>query len=156
MVAQSETLMTLVRAILDDDVETATRLLAMSEMLAKASAEQGATRPAAKEYFLAEIAHYMYEGDTALHIAAAGYRSEIARLLLSMGARPTRGRSKKRSCTYSNELCRLMTHDVGSNSPVQRYCSGQEPSRPGQAAMPAGGAAGRCYWHAEHRLARTT
>jgi len=86
MVVRSPTLLTLVRAIIDDDVTEASRLLAMSEMLATASAEDGATRQAAKEHYLTEIEHYMYAGDTALHIAAAGYRSEIARLLLSKGA----------------------------------------------------------------------
>lgn len=86
MVVLNPTLMTLVHAIVADDVAMASSLLAMSDMLARASAEHGATRQAAKEHFLTEIEHYMYAGDTALHIAAPGYRSEIARLLLSMGA----------------------------------------------------------------------
>ena len=33
-----------------------------------------------------EIYHWLYAGDTALHLAAAGYRVEIARLLLEAGA----------------------------------------------------------------------
>ncbi len=34
---------------------------------------------------MVEIDHYVYAGDTALHVAAAGYRVEILRLLLDMG-----------------------------------------------------------------------
>src|SRR5437879_5328309 len=35
------------------------------------------------------IAHWIYTGDAALHVAAAGYRIEIARLLLAAGADAT-------------------------------------------------------------------
>jgi ankyrin repeat protein len=86
MAARDPALMALVGAIIDDDVATASALLTTSETLARASAEQGATRQAASEHFLAEIDHHMFAGDSALHIAAAGYRCEIAGLLLSMGA----------------------------------------------------------------------
>jgi ankyrin repeat protein len=33
-----------------------------------------------------QVAHWLYKGDTALHVAAAGYRGEIARMLLKAGA----------------------------------------------------------------------
>jgi hypothetical protein len=86
VVASDPTLMTLVRAIVADDRTTVSHLLAGTESLVSARAEKGATRQAAQENFLVGIGHYIYAGDTALHIAAAGYRSEIARLLLSRGA----------------------------------------------------------------------
>jgi ankyrin repeat protein len=35
---------------------------------------------------LARISHYIYAGDTALHIAAAAYNDEVARTLLAAGA----------------------------------------------------------------------
>src|SRR5688572_5862962 len=35
-----------------------------------------------------EIVHWLYAGDTPLHLAAAGYRVEIVRLLLAAGADP--------------------------------------------------------------------
>ena len=54
-------------------------------MLASARAEDGATRQEAKAHFLDEIQHYVYAGDTALHIAAAAYRLEIVRRLIAMG-----------------------------------------------------------------------
>lgn len=86
MDAIDATLMTLVRAIVADDEATASRLLGASGWLARARAEEGATRQEATDYFLDEIEHYLYAGDTALHIAAAAYRPPIIRKLVAMGA----------------------------------------------------------------------
>jgi hypothetical protein len=86
MAARNAQLMTLVRAIVADDTATASRLLAASQALAVARAEEGASRQAAKDHYLVEIEHYLYAGDTALHIAAAAHRPEIIRLLIGMGA----------------------------------------------------------------------
>jgi hypothetical protein len=86
MAAGDSGLMTLVRAIVSDDASGALRLLDASPALASARAGDGATRQAAKDYFLDEIRHYVYAGDTALHIAAAAFRPEIARKLIAMGA----------------------------------------------------------------------
>jgi hypothetical protein len=86
MAAGDAPLMTLVRAIASDDAVTATELLTASPGLATAASKQGATRQAAKEYYLVEIGHYLYAGDTALHLAAAAHRPEITRLLLAKGA----------------------------------------------------------------------
>ncbi len=44
-----------------------------------------------------KIFHWIYVGDTALHLAAAGYRIEIARLLLTAGADPNSARNHRRS-----------------------------------------------------------
>ncbi|MEZ0253992.1 MAG: ankyrin repeat domain-containing protein [Chthoniobacter sp.] len=43
------------------------------------------------------IAHWIYVGDTALHIAAAGYRVEIAKMLLADGADPNAAKNHRRS-----------------------------------------------------------
>jgi ankyrin repeat protein len=86
MVARDAALMTLVRAIAAGDTAAASRLLATSGSLASAQAGEGATREAATDYYLAEIEHYLYAGDTALHIAAAAYRLPIVRQLITMGA----------------------------------------------------------------------
>ena len=78
-------LMALIRAIGVDDA-AALRLLAASPALASARVAQGATRQAAKDYYLDPIGHYVYTGDTALHVAAAAYRCEVARKLIASGA----------------------------------------------------------------------
>ena len=76
----------LIRAIVADDAAAVSQLLAASPDLATARAERGATRQEARPYYLDEIGHYLYAGDTALHIAAAGHRPAIVRMLLDAGA----------------------------------------------------------------------
>jgi len=46
----------------------------------------GASRDDERTYYLEEIAHYAYAGDTPLHIAAAAYLRDIAEELVSRGA----------------------------------------------------------------------
>jgi ankyrin repeat protein len=67
----------LVHAISEGDIVAAKRLLDTSPELATASFVEGATRQSPKAY---------YAGDTALHIAASLYETEIVRKLLAMGA----------------------------------------------------------------------
>src|SRR4051794_25313564 len=54
--------------------------------LAGAALSEGATRAAATDNFLTAIRHYVYAGDTALHISAAAHRPGIARELIGLGA----------------------------------------------------------------------
>ena len=75
-----------VETIVSGDSATAIRLLDASPLLAKECAVHGATRQAAKQNFFDQILHYMYEGDTALHIAAAAYQIRIAEELIARGA----------------------------------------------------------------------
>jgi hypothetical protein len=79
-------LMKFAQAVAIGDMATASRLLAESSGLASACFEQGATRQDPMTYFLTAISHYLYEGDTALHAAAAAYQYEIARKLIAAGA----------------------------------------------------------------------
>lgn len=79
-------LQALFRAIAAGDEERASRLLKASPQLASEAARVGATRASPTPHFLRQIEHYVYAGDTALHIAAAAYRSDIARTLLANGA----------------------------------------------------------------------
>jgi len=84
--ARDAELMTLVRTIVAGDDATVTRLLAASPDLARASLQEGATRQSAVDWYLSGMNHYLYAGDTALHVAAAAYRPEIARALVALGA----------------------------------------------------------------------
>ena len=79
-------MMPLLRAIIADDAARVTALLGQSLNLARQSLGNGATRQSAKDYFFEEIRHYLYEGDTPLHAAAAGHRTKIAQHLITVGA----------------------------------------------------------------------
>ena len=61
-------------------------LIRVSPALARAALKEGASRQAAKSNFLTEIMHYVYGGDTSLHVAAATHWPEGVRLLLKAGA----------------------------------------------------------------------
>lgn len=75
-----------VRHVVNGERDEVSRRLAASPALATAHAEAGASRHDAPDFFFAEIAHYLYAGDTALHMAAAAYRRPIATLLVAHGA----------------------------------------------------------------------
>ena len=68
------------------DAAGITRLLETSPDVVRHKATAGANRAEAGTYWIAEISHYIYAGDTALHIAAAAYRSKIAEELVARGA----------------------------------------------------------------------
>src|SRR2546425_12119696 len=80
----------LLRAIVDNDRRAVKTLL---------KAEGGlATRLIRKpKLYDSKIFHWIYVGDTALHLAAAGYRVEIVRLLLAAGADPNAAKNHRRS-----------------------------------------------------------
>lgn len=69
----------LLQAILTDDLQSTKRLLAKSPELAVEQVSEATL-------YQTGIFHWIYEGDTALHLAAAGYRVELARLLIKAGA----------------------------------------------------------------------
>jgi hypothetical protein len=79
-------LMILISAMVATDHAVAFRLLAADPALARAHFELGATRRTAKTYYIDEIGHYIYAGDTALHVAAAAHRPEIVQKLIATGA----------------------------------------------------------------------
>src|SRR4051794_30294368 len=62
------------------------RILTDTPGLATTWSEAGATRQRATDFFLVDIRHYVYCGDTALHVAAAAFRRPIAELLVAHGA----------------------------------------------------------------------
>jgi ankyrin repeat protein len=80
----------IIAAILDDDADSVTELLKADPGLA--------TRIIRKpKLHHSGIFHWIYVGDTALHLAAAGYRVEIVRLLLTSGADPNAAKNRRRS-----------------------------------------------------------
>jgi len=77
-------------AIVDDDRETVRALL-------KADGGLAARLIGKAKLYDSKIFHWIYVGDTALHLASAGYRVEIVRLLLVAGADPNAAANHRRS-----------------------------------------------------------
>ena len=88
MSAPPTTLPDLMRSIAEGEDARTMRMLESAPGLATASLQTGASRGDAEAWYLSEISHYVYAGDTALHIAAAAYRTEIVTRLLQLGAPP--------------------------------------------------------------------
>jgi ankyrin repeat protein len=76
----------LVQAVVRGETNVVSQMLADDPSLASAQASTGGTRQNASEYFFKEIAHYLYAGDTALHMAAAAFSRSAAELLVQYGA----------------------------------------------------------------------
>jgi hypothetical protein len=72
--------------VVDGDVDQASRRLIASPGLATMSSDESATRHEASNFFFADIAHHLYSGDTALHMAGAAWRRRVAELLVAYGA----------------------------------------------------------------------
>jgi hypothetical protein len=72
--------------IVSGDAAGISRLLAAAPTLATACFRAGATRASAKAYYLVRISRYINAGDTALHIAAACYETQLVRNLIKLNA----------------------------------------------------------------------
>ena len=83
---RGEPLVALCRSIAARDAAVVARILRQSPALAQARLGTGATRADAKSWFLDDITHYVYAGDSALHVAAAAYDRVTVRRLLALGA----------------------------------------------------------------------
>jgi hypothetical protein len=80
----------LLTAIVDDNRKAIQTLLAEDPGLATRLIRQ-------PKLYRSKIFHWIYAGDTALHLAAAGYRVGIVRLLLAAGANPNAATNHRRS-----------------------------------------------------------
>jgi hypothetical protein len=69
-------------------------MLRESPELALIAAPKGASRQASGDFFYPTIRHYLYAGDTPLHMAAAAVSKEVAAILISAGANP-RARNRR-------------------------------------------------------------
>src|SRR5215468_5544250 len=76
----------LVQAIVAGDGARVADLLNRTPTLVHERAATGATRNGAPSYFFEAIRHYLYAGDTALHMAAAAFKPDIAQSLIDRGA----------------------------------------------------------------------
>jgi hypothetical protein len=80
----------LLASIVDDEIATAKRLLREDRGLA--------TRLIQKpKLYQSKIFHWIYAGDTALHLAAAGYRVEIVEVLVKAGAEVNAAKNMRES-----------------------------------------------------------
>jgi hypothetical protein len=80
----------LLTAIVEDDRPRARDLLKADPGLATSLISEA-------RLYESKIVHWIYVGDTALHLAAAGYRVELVRLLLAAGANPNSARNHRQS-----------------------------------------------------------
>ena len=85
-----------VRHVVNGEIDEVSRRLAANPSFATASSDLGATRQDASTFFFSEIAHYLYAGDTALHMAAAAFRRPVAELLVAHGA-DCRAKNRRRA-----------------------------------------------------------
>jgi hypothetical protein len=84
--ASDAALLKLARAIAAGETEAASRLLAETPSLARASFATGASRTGPKAFLLMPIGYYVYAGATALHVAAAAYQTDIVQELIGLDA----------------------------------------------------------------------
>jgi hypothetical protein len=77
-------------AILHDDRVGAGKLIKKDPPLSTALVDQG-------RLYESQIVHWLYANDTALHLAAAGHRVAIARMLLAAGADPNSAHNHRQS-----------------------------------------------------------
>jgi len=79
-------LLDFIRLVADGDLDEVARCLTRDPDLAKMSASVGASRQESTPFFFTNISHYLYRGDTALHMAAAAFRRQAATMLVAHGA----------------------------------------------------------------------
>jgi hypothetical protein len=73
-------------AIASRDDVAVKRMLDQTPGLAADALRVGASRQDPRPYFLIPIRHYVYAGDTALHVTAAAYHRGLAKTLVAQGA----------------------------------------------------------------------
>ncbi len=78
----------LILAIINANRTKVSALLKNHPGLATHASTQGASRENPQKYFFKKIRHYLYAGDTALHMAAAAMRPAEVKILLDLEADP--------------------------------------------------------------------
>jgi ankyrin repeat protein len=85
--SHDDTLIALMRKIAQHDQVAVAVLIETHDGLASAQLAVGATRHQPVDFFLTEITHHVYRGDTAVHVAAAAKEPSIIRSLVARGGR---------------------------------------------------------------------
>jgi ankyrin repeat protein len=75
-----------VRLVVAGPLGEVSRRVKAAPALATTPLEDGANRQSASDFFFTDIRHYLYRGDTALHMAAAAFRRPVAQVLVAHGA----------------------------------------------------------------------
>ncbi len=75
-----------VQLIIDGEMDQVSDRLGRYPLLATMASPVGATRQESRSFFFESISHYLYVGDTALHMAAAAFQKPIVELLIAHGA----------------------------------------------------------------------
>jgi hypothetical protein len=89
-----DSLLALFAIIASRDHVGVTRVLDQTPGLVTCSLRVGASRQDPRPYFLTPIRHYVYAGDTALHVAAAAHDRGVAESLVAQGA-PVRAQNRR-------------------------------------------------------------
>lgn len=76
----------LLSAIIEDDLSAVQKLLSVTPSMANCQLESGATRQNPTDFFVEKFGHYIYSGDTALHVSAMAYNAKVSELLIENGA----------------------------------------------------------------------
>jgi hypothetical protein len=83
---ETDAFLEFIRLVVAGDIDRVHRRLSALPALAITASPVGATRQQAADFFFIEISHYLYAGDTALHMAAAAFSCPVAELLMAHGA----------------------------------------------------------------------
>ncbi len=86
MTDSTSTFLDFIRRVVNGDIDEVARQLKAIPAFANTPSRLGATREDSATYFFSDISHYLYAGDTALHMAAAAFRQPVAELLVAHSA----------------------------------------------------------------------
>jgi ankyrin repeat protein len=112
MASASPPFIEVARRIAEGDASGAIDCLREHPTLATAALGIGATRANAKQFFFREIRHYIYGGDTLLHVAAAAHSLVVAKRLIALGADcRARNRRGAEPLHYAADGHHLSEHD---------------------------------------------